>query len=249
MALSTIRTREAGLLVEQVQYPHVSRSDPDRVRREKRKKTSEIMQRHNDRSSTKKMELMLAANYKPGDIIGTVTYDDAHLPRDRKEAELRFRYFRQKIKRAYARKNVDPVIFWSTEHVHGEGRWHHHFIITATGDDYESLRDAWIYGQVEDYKPLRVDAEKNYTTLAHYYTKERRERLGLRSWSYTRNAAKPLETVETVPAGTKLEPPRGVTVIENYTIENELGRWQYLKYLLPAGGKRRVRARRRRRRS
>lgn len=248
MALATIRTREAGLLVEQVQYPHVSRSDTDRARREKKKKTSEVMQRHNDRSSTKKMELMLAANYKPGDIIGTMTYDDAHLPQDRKEAELRFRYFRQKAKKAYAKKGVDPVIFWSTEHVHGEGRWHHHFIITGTGDDYDILRAAWIYGDIEDYKPLRVDAEKNYTTLANYYTKERREKLGLRAWSYTRNARKPMETTEVVDAGTKLEAPKGVTVIESYTIENELGCWTYLKYLLPTARKRRVRARRRRRR-
>ena len=36
----------------------------------------------------------------------------------------------------------------------------------STGDDYDAIRAAWIYGGDIELKPLRVDKEKNYKTLA-----------------------------------------------------------------------------------
>lgn len=241
-----LRQRTAGRLVEVALCQRVSRADDERVRAAKRKSTSAVMQQYNHKSSVRKFELMLAANFRPGDIVGAVTYDDAHLPADRKSAERRFRYFRDKLKAHYKRLGIELVCFWSTESKHGEGRWHHHFILPATGDDYDAIRAAWPYGTDIELKPLRLDAEKNYATLAAYYAKEAREKIGLRAWSYTRNARKPIEERDYVDSDYQVQPPKGVQVLEAQTIKTPFGLFQYLKYLLPDDGQRAARPRRRR---
>lgn len=243
----TLRTREAGVLVEQVCYRRIKRTDDSRVRAVKKNRTSEVMQKYNHTTSVRKFELMIAANFGPGAVVGTVTYDDRHLPADRKSAERRFRYFRQKLAKHYKARGVELVAFWSTEHKHGDGRWHHHFILPSTGGDYDAIRAAWIYGGDIELKPLRVDGEKNYATLAAYYAKEARDKLGLRAWSYTRNAAKPREDVEQVEDDYQLQAPKGVQVLERTSIETPFGSFQYLKYLRPADFKPRPRARQRKR--
>lgn len=243
----TLRTREAGALVEQVCYKRIQAGDNAQVRAKKKKHTSEVMQKYNHKTSVRKFELMLAANFSPGAVVGTVTYDDRHLPDDRAGAERRFRYFRQKLGRHYKAKGVELVVFWSTEHKHGDGRWHHHFILPSTGDDYNAIRNAWIYGGDVELTPLRVDREKNYATLASYYAKEARDKLGLRAWSYTRNAAKPQEDVERVEDDFQLQAPKGVQVLERLCIETPYGSFQYLKYLRPEGFRPRARARKRKR--
>lgn len=243
----TLRTRDAGMIVEQVCYQRASRSDSPKARAAKQKATNEVMARYNKKSSIRKFELMLAANFPPGSIVGTVTYDDEHLPDDRKAAERRFRYFRQKLSKHYKRRGVELVCFWSTEHKHGDGRWHHHFVIPSTGDDYDAIRAAWSYGSDIELGRLRVDEEKNYATLAKYYAKESREKLGLRSWSYTRNAVKPQEDSDRMDSGFKLQAPEGCTVVENLTIETPFGVFQHLVYMRPYYLKPRPRAKRRRR--
>lgn len=230
----TIRTRSAGRLVEIAGYEHQRRSDDPMVRSEKRKKTNEVMQKYNDRSSIKKFAMMLAANFDQGDIVGTLTYDDKHLPKDRKEANTRFRCFRDRMKKAWKARGLDPgrlVFAWSTENKHGDGRWHHHFVCTATGEDFKMIRKAWIYGAVDDFTDLQVNEQRNYDSLARYYAKEPREKIGLRSWSFSRNAKKPEETTEFVDSQAEIRPPNGVQVIEQYMVETPFGRFFYLKYL------------------
>ena len=247
MGKATRRIRDAGAIVEIVQYSHVKRKDGPTARQAKRKATSDVMQRYNHRSSVRKFELMLAANYRAGDVMGTLTFDDDHLPSTKAEAERRFRYWRTKIRKIYQANGVDPVIFWRSEHRHGDGRWHVHFIMTATGDDYENIRTTWIYGAVQDFKALRVDEEKNYRTIAQYLTKERPDKLGSRGWSYTRNARKPEEERGVVDEGDVPEVPEGVIVLESVTSETQYGRHYYIRYMLPPSAlPARKRARRRR---
>ena len=233
---ATLRERSAGRLVEIAGYEHLRRSDDSQVRREKSKKTSEVMRKYNQKTSEQLFALKLAANFDRGDIVGCVTYDDAHLPQTRAEANTRFRCFRDRVRREWTRRGLDPaqlVFAWSTEHVHGEGRWHHHFVCTAAGDDFKMLRKAWIYGSVDEFSALRVDTEKGYDSLAHYFAKEAREKLGLRSWSFSRNARKPVENIYLLESDTMVDPPPGVTVLERHVTETIFGKFFYLKYLMP----------------
>lgn len=239
----------AGPLVMESIYPAVSGHEQPKARAAKKKMSTAAQQRMNQKYSWQKAELILAANYLPGDHVVGLTYDDAHLPKTRKEAEARFKYFRAKLRERWRQKGVDPVIFWSTEHVHGEGRYHHHVVITAaSGSDYDDIRRLWTYGTDVEIKPFRVDREKNYATLARYMAKEEREKVGLRSWSYTRNAKKPEIDTFRVDDDTPLDVPRGAVPIEEVSERTEYGSYRYIKYLYTGDlSRRRVRASRRKR--
>ena len=234
MAKATRRIRDAGAIVEIVQYSHIKISDEKPVRRAKRQKTSAVMQAFNKKTSIQKFALMLAANFRLGDNVCHVTYDDNHLPKTRKEAERRFKYFRDKLRKVYDAKGVELIVCWSTENKHGDGRWHHHFVCTATGDDYENLRRAWIYGKVEEFKPLELDDKTDgYYAIADYFAKEAREKPGLRSWSYTRNARKPEVERDIVDENDAPQIPEGVIVFDNHSDPTTFGKYYYIRYMLP----------------
>ena len=115
--------------------------------------------------------------------------------------------------------------------------------LTNTGmNDLASLTVGTVLRLALLYLTLRL-----IDTLAAYYAKEERERLGLRSWSYTRNARKPSEDREPVDAHEKPQAPEGTTVLYKYTAETPAGIYYYVKYLLPASPEeRRPHAKRRR---
>lgn len=238
----------AGALVIEAVYPRMDRRDSERARAAKRKASTEAQKRMNQIYSWEKLELMLAANFRPGDLVVTLTYDDAHLPESRKASELRLKYFRQQLAVHRVMTGQELVMIWNTEHKHGDGRWHHHTVINATGDDYDLIRRLWIYGSDIEIKPLRVDKEKNYETLARYMCKEEGERLGQRKWSYTRNARKPEVETFRVEEDTTVQVPKGATEISVFSDSNQYGSARVIKYLAPGWEKRpTVRAKRRRR--
>ena len=238
----------AGALVIEAVYPRMDRRDSERARAAKRKASTEAQKRMNQIYSWQKLELMLAANFRPGDLVVTLTYDDAHLPESRKASELRLKYFRQQLTVHRVMTGQELVMIWNTEHKHGDGRWHHHTVINATGDDYDLIRRLWIYGSDIEIKPLRVDKEKNYETLARYMCKEEGERLGQRKWSYTRNARKPEVETFRVEEDTTVQVPKGATEISVFSDSNQYGSARVIKYLAPGWEKRpTVRAKRRRR--
>ena len=219
-------------------YPRGSGSDTPRQRAEKRKLSSEAQQRMNAKYSYQKLELQLAANYGPGDLFVTVTYDDAHLPADRAAAEACFKYFLRKLRAARGRKAV-PVVHWNTEHKHEhddyyqDRRWHHHFFLDASGEDFEMIRRCWIYGANIEIRKLKIDKDHSYEALARYLCKESRDRPGLRCWSYTRSAKHPEIETFAVPDDTPLQPPKGATVYEEASDRTEYGSYRYVKYLAP----------------
>ncbi len=236
----------AGALVLEAVYPAVNSRDKAGVRAGKRKISSEAQKRMNAIYSYQKLELLLAANFVPGDIVCTLTYDDRHLPASRKAAEAKLKYFRQKLAATRKQRGATLVMFWNSEHRHGDGRWHHHCILNSTGDDFAEILKLWGQGEIE-FTPLRVDREKNYATLARYMAKEGRERVGQRSWSYTRNARKPEVETYLVPNDEKLKPPRTAIVFEDTgDVQTEYGHYRFIKYLCASSVTARRRARRRR---
>ena len=228
-------------------YPALRRGDGPKARAGKKKLSSEAQRRMNQKYSWQKLELMLAANFRPGDLVCTLTFDEAHLPRDRKECEYRLRYMRQRLGKVRKGRGQSLTMFWSIEHKHGEGRWHVHAVLNATGEDYQEILKAWGQGEVE-LTPLRVDRKKNYETQARYMCKEERDKVGLRAWSYTRGARKPETETFRVEEDTPLDVPRGATLIQESSERTEYGCYRYIKYL-SAGwdGRRAVRAKRGRR--
>ena len=243
MAGKTLKRIYAGAIVVEALYDRCSPRDGPRQRAEKKKASSEAQRRLNKINSAQQLELRLAANYPaPGSaLVITLTYDDAHLPGSRQEAQRRFKYFLQKIRRKRLSAGLpEPVVFWAPEVLtSASGRWHHHAVIDNTGIDMDIIRRCWIYGGDIFVEKLRVDNEKNHETLARYMTKELREcqdytaRPGLHGWSCTRNARKPETETITVPADYALEAPEGCEVLIDESRSTEWSSWRVLKYRIP----------------
>lgn len=224
----------AGPLVIEAIYPAVTSRSAEHVRAAKQKLSSEAQQRMNLVYSKQKLKLMLAANFERGDLVCTLTYDDEHLPASRKAAESKLKYFRAKLAADRKKHGKEFVMVWNTESRHGEGRYHHHVVINATGDDYNTILKFWGQGEIH-FRPLRVDAEKNYASLAAYMCKERAEKTGQRNWSYTRNCKKPETETFRVENDTQLNPPKGALILAESAERNLYGSFRVLEYIVIKG--------------
>ncbi len=229
----------AGLLVIEAIYPRADRRDDDRVRAAKRKASSEAQKYMNAVHSWQKLELQLAANYSRGDLWVTVTYDDAHLPKSRKEAELRFKYFRACLQAERKKRGQEAVVHWNTEHKHEHEdyfqhkRWHHHFVLNATGADYDLIRKCWIYGSNIEIRPLKLDKEHTFEALARYMCKEARDKVGQRCWSYTRNAKHPEVDTIRVENDEQVQVPKGALELQVSSYRDVHCSSRVIKYLVP----------------
>ena len=236
----------AGSLVIECVYPRVTRTDSQKVRAAKHKASSEAQRRMNKIYSYEKLELMLAANFRPGDLVITLTYDDKHLPPNRKTAEARLRYFRQKLTKLRKTEHQDMRMVWNTESRHGDGRYHHHIVLNSTGEDFSIIRELWLYGADIHIDRLQIEGEKSYESLARYMCKEEPERVGQRTWSYTRNCLKPEVETFRVEDDTTVQAPKGATVLAEKTERTQYAAYKIVKYLAPGWQKRRQKTRRRR---
>lgn len=238
----------AGGMTREAIYPAINSRSTPQQRQGQRKLSSEAQRRMNDKYMWQKLEMLLAANYRPGDLVVTLTYRPDKAPRGRKEAEARLKYFRAKLSRTRKQQRRELVMFWCTEHKHGYGAYHHHCIINATGSDYRDIVSAWGLGEVEITR-LEVSRDRNFESLARYMTKEARddgrERVGLRAFSYTRNALKPQVETFRVDDDTTLQAPKGAVVFNEDGERTMYGSYRYIKYYLD--GSRAPRSRRRRR--
>ena len=77
------KTIVAGPLVYEAIYPLPNPRDSRAVRQGKKNLTSAAQQRMNQKYQWQKLELLTACNFRPGDIVLTLTFDDAHLPDSR----------------------------------------------------------------------------------------------------------------------------------------------------------------------
>lgn len=232
--MKTKKIITAGPLVLECIYPRGSAKDSPRERAAKRKLSSEAQQRMNRVYSYQKLELMLAANFRPGDLIVTLTYDEEHLPTSREQATARLKRFRSGLQRLRHRHGKGLRMIWNTENVFGQGRWHHHCVVSRGGGrDFAELRSLWPWGVNIEIRTLKIDKDHSFEGLARYLCKEARERRGLRSWSYTRSCVKPETETFPVPDTAQLQPPKGATIYEDAQERTEFGSYRYVKYLAP----------------
>lgn len=258
----TLKRIDAGGIQVAALYNRCTGRETTRERQAKHQASSEAQRRMNQIYSYQQLELRLSVNFPtPGSGLWvTLTYDDAHMPKSRKEAQLRFKYFLQKLR--HARRDAglpEPVVFWTPEVLTSEsGRWHHHAVMDSTGRDYDLIRACWIYGSDIEIRRLGVqepgkgmppwndpnaDEPGNYYRMvARYMTKELREcqeydtKPGLHGWSCTRNAKKPEVETFVVPDDYELQAPEGSTVMLDERKTIEWASYRVLKYRFGGSG-------------
>jgi len=258
----TLKRIDAGGIQIAALYKRCSPRDSARQRAAKRQASSAAQRRMNQIYSYQKLELMLAKNFpRPGTGLWvTLTHDDAHMPGSRKETQLRFKYFLQKLRAARKAAGLpEPVVLWAPEILTSEsGRWHQHVVMDSTGRDYELIRSCWIYGSEIEIRKLGLpepgeklpkwwdpDADEpgNYFRMvARYMTKELREcqeyetKPGLHGWSCTRNARRPELDTMTVPDDYELTAPEGCTVMLDDSHSTEWSSYRVIKYRFSGAG-------------
>lgn len=242
MAKRKMKTVRAGRQVRQIIYPVINAADPPAVRGAKRKCSTAAQALLNRRHSYEKAQDLIAENFDEGDILLTLTYDNAHYPASRRAAEGRVSKFVGDVRKHWrAMRWGDPVIFWVTEEKHGDGRLHHHLIVKAPpAKCYAILRSCWHGGSVVDMKKLRVDKEKNFESIARYLCKEAPE-LGKHQWHITRSASRPDVDVRWVDGDAMIKPPKGSLILTRSSVHDyQFGAgYQYAAYILPLGRRRR----------
>lgn len=222
----------AGPLVKICVYPAPSPRDSIGVRAGKKAMSSEAQRRMNLIYAYQKLELLFYANFGIRDLYITMTYDPEHLPRNREEARKIMQAFWKKLRKERKKLGKELRYIYITEHRHGDGRWHHHAVINATGDDYDLIRKLWGNGMV-DFKQIRIDRDKNFETLARYFCKEPRDKVGDRLWSSSTNLKKPKKETRRVPNDMQLAVPKSavITFEDTGDIMTAYGHYRYIKYL------------------
>lgn len=235
-------TWTAGGLTRQALVPMRELPDVLSPRAGRRLTTAEAQRAANFKRSWKQLEMRIAANFPENGsgIVGCVTFDRAHRPRDRLQAQTRFAYYRgKKLAAARREAGLPPLkMIWAIEVLTSKsGNWHVHFIIDRRGGDYDLLRRCWIYGKDAEFSPLEIDRDVGYQRLAKYLSKEPRyvqdwkSRAGLHGWSATRNCVKPELDIVTVPGDYELKAPEGCVVFLDEERGGEFGEIREIEYM------------------
>lgn len=236
MAKERRKIIQAGRLWMAVQYTAIHTQNQAARREARQLISSPAREALNAKLSWQKLMLILASNFKSDDLVVSLTYRNDQLPRNRDEAHKRLSYFVRLLRAERKARGVPLVGVKITEGYHTGGRLHHHFIVNATGGDYNEIRKLWArYGDDVDLEPFGDDGAERW---AKYLTKEPRmqgrRHIGDRTWTTTRNAKKPaVLPTEYVPEEEALLPPPGAKITDKAECQNSYGRFCYMMALLP----------------
>ena len=217
----------AGPLWMGVQYAAAHSKDPDTKRAAKSQISSPARESLNARLSWQKLMLVLACNFSPGDLVATLTYRDADLPKVREDADKKLTAFLRRLRAARKENGEELRYIRVTEGYHSGGRLHHHLILNATGNDYELIRQLWTRnGDNVEFQSFGVDG---YQSWAQYLTKEPRtlgrRHVGDRTWRASLYMRKPVVLYDYVPASDSLQPPANAHVLDRTECQNCYGRF------------------------
>ncbi|MBC5736091.1 rolling circle replication-associated protein [Lawsonibacter faecis] len=229
----------AGRLVIGVSYTVAALQDSPKARADKTQMSSAAQELINLRYSWQKCEVLLAANFTGKDLFVTLTYDEANLPPTRAAAVERMKKFIAKLRSARKLRGEPTKYIYVTEQLSSEGgRLHHHMVLNGTGDDYDTIRSLWEWGEVE-IKPLEVGGnDDGYEVVAKYLTKEPREcgkaDVGARTWTPSLGLIRPKPEVSNMADNETITAPPGAYILcAPAPSRNEFGEFVYIKYLLP----------------
>ena len=240
------KTIVAGPLVYEAIYPLPNPRDSRAVRQGKKNMTKDAQKRMNQKNKWLKLELLMAANFRPGDIVLTLTFDNAHLPDSRAKVMGCAREFFKKLRALRKARGAPVKYIYVVEHNHSrddptftpvkqaqQGRYHIHMILNGTGADDADIRSCWDGGLIE-WHLFELNRDRTYESLAHYYCKEVADYVGARAFIPSRGLAQPETDCQIVDSKETLTPPKGATVYDNTgVVKTEYGKYQYVKYLWP----------------
>lgn len=184
------------------------------------------------RSQADRLELRLALFGYEGSHY-TLTFDDAHLPRNFDGVRKVLRAYQARCKRWRHDKPYDWI--YAIEGKHGDHRWHIHQILRDSDFSPAEIRYLWHQGDVDDEPVLRK--EGGYRRLAEYLNKESSDGfwipIGRHPWSCSRSLS------QRVPPPERWRDESGVIEIPDEVMwarrgqrENDFGAYYYGSYII-----------------
>ena len=240
-----IKTVRAGRLVFACCYSQALPGEPEKTRAAKNKCSTLARRALNFRAAWQKLRLLLAANFGRGDLWVTLTYDDAHLPDNRREAKKRMQLFLDRLRAARKQAGEDLRYIYNTEELveSSDRRLHHHLVLNAgtARRDFELIRSLWTSGENIEIRKLGEHElyADDFLELAQYMCKERNPdakvyNVGDKCWVSSRNLARPQTESELVGDNVTVTAPPGARILDQDHKQNEYGSFDYIVYLLPA---------------
>lgn len=227
------KTVRAGRLVYDIAYTVASPRATKEERKKIREVTAEQIARTNCNTAQRSLELLMATNFAPEDLVITATYRDDSLPDNADVTRRRLTKVFSQI-RTYRKARGLPELkyIYVMEGRHGDHRPHVHLIINATSNDLDLFRSLWIWG---DDIQLNYIRDRGYEGWAGYLTKERREASlnGKKQYVGSRNLERPTITYEWVDDGASVDAPPGAQILDEGGGRNEIASCRFIKYLLP----------------
>lgn len=230
------KTIYAGRRVYSVVYTVASPRDDAYKAKKIRKISSAAVARINCNTAVRKLEHRMYCGFEPDDLVITLTYRDADLPTGYAGAQKCLAAFLRLLRRERERHGQELRYIYCTEGKHGDHRLHHHLILNSTGEDIETIRSLWRYGDEVDLSYIH---KRGYRGWAEYLSKERRDASlnGKRMYVCSRNVPKPEIDYEYVDDSTSLEAPPGAQEVIESGDRNEFASFRYIEYTLPEWSK------------
>lgn len=204
-----------------------------RPRGKKEAETSEAAARYNLKMKTERIQMLIMANFVPGDLFITLTYAKEKRPADLKEAKKDFSVFMRRLKDRMKKKGADLKWIVTTE-VGSRGACHHHLVINYVPGILEAIREFWDHSNTPKIEHLYEDGA--FRKLAEYMAKVGEDKKAGR-YSRSRNLIVPGMKEELVEADTWQEEPRakkGYIVLKD-SIENGVNPFtgsRYQRYVM-----------------
>jgi len=154
----------------------------------KRKPTSAIQARLNQKNAEKNLADQLHMNFTPDDDEVSLDYHNDTMPKDYPDAVRIIRNFLRRYKPVWSRETGRPVSEFKyiiVTECSKRGRFHHHCAFTG-GVDQRIITKIWKMGR-STTDALKFN-ENGLRGLSHYTTKQR---LGYRRWMGSKNLKKP----------------------------------------------------------
>lgn len=190
----------------------------------------------NELHSRKRAIRLVNANFRPGDLFLSPTYQGQ--PPPVKEAKRRFAAYIRRL-REWRRRNGYPEIkYFATPPEHKGHRIHHHVIVNDMPMDVAvhlwryDLQGNQIIGNGR-CQADRLDDSGDYTFIARYITKE--EKPGCHRYTHSRNLEQPIITEKEISRGSTsikkgIRWPKGYKLVEDRLDATEEGReWYYAR--------------------
>lgn len=177
----------SGNFLEVEVYPVFAH--PRAKRGKKNKPTSEVQKILNMRNAQKELTRKINTNFKEGDLLITVDYDNAHAPDSDEQWKKDIQNFIRRVKRLRKNKDISELKYIAVfEKGKKSGRRHTHIIMNK-GLSRDELEALWGKGWA-NCKRLQPN-EYGLSEIAGYICKEP---LGSRRWISSKNLAEPIIT-------------------------------------------------------